>query len=611
MKLTRNRITAGLGALVLLQSPVLLAETISLTNPGFESSSQFDGWTDTDPSSLSGVAQTGSKSVKINGSGGSVEQTLNIAANTSYTLTAFVKGSGTIGLRFGSQEYTKKISASSDWTKVSVTASAGSANQVTVFAEYNGAEGRFDDFSLSGSSEPSSVTPPVSAGSCSSPANLTIASASDNGSNDGHGPENAIDGNLSTESRWSSQGIGKQIVFDLQANANVTSMDVVFLKGDQRSSYFDVATSSDNSNWTPVLTGAMSSGIESGYESFDISDSDARYVRVTGQGNSANNWNSIIEAKVFGCIDGSAPVDPVDPVDPDPVDPVDPAPVDPNLNPSLPPSGNFDLLDWTLSVPVDDNGDGKADTIKEQALSSGYQSSEFFYTTTDGGMVFKAPISGAKTSSSTSYTRSELREMLRRGDTSHSTKGVGKNNWVFSSAPSSAQNAAGGVNGVLDATLAVNHVTTSGDSGHVGRVIIGQIHANDDEPVRIYFRKLKDNVRGSIYIAHEPRSGSEQYYEMIGSRDNSANDPADGIKLNERFSYQIKVVANTLTVTISRPGKSDVVQVVDMSNSGYDISSQYMYFKAGVYNQNKSGNGSDYVQATFYSLSNTHNGYSY
>ncbi|MEE1673080.1 polysaccharide lyase family 7 protein [Agarivorans aestuarii] len=606
MRLTRNRISVAIGAIALLHSPTLLAESVSITNPSFESSSQFEGWVDVDPSFLSGVAYDGTKAVKISGSGGSVEQTVNLQTDTTYTLSAFIKGAGTIGLRIGGQVYSQKVSGNSDWAELTVSANSGSQTQATVFAEYNGAEGRFDSFTLNSSaSNPS--TPPAEPGSCDSPTQLTIASAKDDGTHDGHGPENAIDNNLTTESRWSSQGIGKQIVFDLQANATVTSLDVIWLKGDQRSSYFEVATSSDNTSWTPVLSGASSSGAQSAYESYELTESQARYIRITGQGNSANNWNSIIEAKAFGCSDGSAPVDPVDPVDP--VVPVEPS--DPNLNPSLAPSGNFDLLDWTLSVPVDEDSDGKADTVKEQALSSGYTSNEFFYTASDGGMVFKAPISGAKTSSSTSYTRSELREMLRRGNTSYSTKGVGKNNWVFSSAPSSAKDQAGGVNGVLDANLAVNHVTTSGDSGQVGRVIVGQIHANDDEPVRLYYRKLPNNQLGSIYIAHEPRSGSEKYYEMIGSRSNSASNPSDGIALDERFSYQIKVVANTLTVTISRPDKADVVQTVDMSNSGYDNSSQYMYFKAGVYNQNKSGDGDDYVQATFYSLSNTHDGYNY
>ena len=48
--------------------------------------------------------------------------------------------------------------------------------------------------------------------------------------------------------------------------------------------------------------------------------------------------------------------------------------------------------------------------------------------------------------------------MLRRGNTDFVTKGVGGNNWVFSSAPVAAQDAAGGVDGELTATLAVNHV---------------------------------------------------------------------------------------------------------------------------------------------------------
>lgn len=55
-----------------------------------------------------------------------------------------------------------------------------------------------------------------------------------------------------------------------------------------------------------------------------------------------------------------------------------------------------------------------------------------------------------------------------------------------------------------------------------------------------------------------------------------------------------------------RPGKRDLVQAVDMSESGYDQGGQYMYFKAGVYNQNKTGEPNDYVQATFYDLSVTH-----
>jgi hypothetical protein len=270
------------------------------------------------------------------------------------------------------------------------------------------------------------------------------------------------------------------------------------------------------------------------------------------------------------------------------------------------PSTKFDLLSWTLSVPVDEDGDGKADQVKEKELNSGYVYPDFFYLAEDGGMVFKAPINGAKTSKNTTYTRSELRGMIRRGNTAHDTTGVTGNNWVFSTAPAADKAAAGGVDGTMDATLAVNHVTTTGKDYQVGRVIVGQIHANHNEPVRIYYRKLPGNSKGSIYYAHEPVVNKEVWVEMIGSKSDSASNPSDGIALDEKFSYQIKVEGNTLTITIMRPGKDDVVSVTDMSDSGYDQGGKYMYFKAGVYNQNKSGKPDDYVQATFYQLATSY-----
>ena len=96
---------------------------------------------------------------------------------------------------------------------------------------------------------------------------------------------------------------------------------------------------------------------------------------------------------------------------------------------------------------------------------------------------------------------------------------------------------------------------------------------------------------------------------MIGSRSSSLSNPSDGIALNEKFSYNTKVVGDDLTVTIIRDGKDDVVTTVDMANSGFNVGGQYMYFKAGVYNQNKSGEPEDYAQATFYELSNKHKQY--
>ena len=271
------------------------------------------------------------------------------------------------------------------------------------------------------------------------------------------------------------------------------------------------------------------------------------------------------------------------------------------------PSQNFDLSTWNLSIPVN-RGNGIATTVTVSDLNSEYESDQYFYTADDGGMVFKCPVDGFKTSENTSYTRVEFREMLRGTDTSIDTQGVNKNNWVFGTSPETDITDAAAYDGEMSATLAVNHVTTTGDLDQQGRVIIGQIHANDDEPIRLYYRKLKGNTLGSIYFAHEPAegSGAEQWYEMIGFRDSSISNPSDGIALNERFSYNINVVGDDLTVTITREGKADVIETVNMANSGYNNGGQYMYFKAGVYNQNNSGNADDYVQATFYALEKSH-----
>ena len=274
------------------------------------------------------------------------------------------------------------------------------------------------------------------------------------------------------------------------------------------------------------------------------------------------------------------------------------------IDPKLAPSENFNLSHFKLRLPSDIDGNGKPDLITSKELNEGYQS-EYFYTGNDGGMVFKCPSNGAKTSN-TKYTRTELREMLRNGDKTIKTKGVTKNNWVFSSAPYKDRQAAGAVDGQMEATLAINRVTTTGEKKHIGRIIIGQIHSNTDEPIRLYYRKLKENQLGSIYFAHEINNGKDTYYEMIGGKSNDLKNPIDGIALNEKFAYKIKVVGNSMCVTIARQGKENVERIIDMEKSGYDKSGVYQYFKAGIYNNNNTADKDDYAQVTFYNLEISH-----
>ena len=43
-----------------------------------------------------------------------------------------------------------------------------------------------------------------------------------------------------------------------------------------------------------------------------------------------------------------------------------------------------------------------------------------------------------------------------------------------------------------------------------------------------------------------------------------------------------------------------------MSLSGYDQAGQYMYFKAGAYLQDSTGNPDDYAEVVYYALDNQH-----
>jgi len=212
------------------------------------------------------------------------------------------------------------------------------------------------------------------------------------------------------------------------------------------------------------------------------------------------------------------------------------------LDPAQPPGTNFELLSWALDTPADLDGNGRSDRTSERDLDDGF-ADEFFLTGPAGGMVFRSTIGGAKTSTNTSYTRSELREMLRRGNTGVSTRGVNRNNWILGYQPDPGI-AVGGRNGVLRGTLAVNHVTETGARNQVGRMIIGQIHAQDDEPARLYYHEYPENERGFVYLAHEIRNSDDISFPVLGPANDDLGDlptdyanPENGIAINEILSY--------------------------------------------------------------------------
>ena len=286
-----------------------------------------------------------------------------------------------------------------------------------------------------------------------------------------------------------------------------------------------------------------------------------------------------------------------------------------NLKPDVPPSENFDLLDWRLDFPLNEDGEltGRQDAPSERELDAGFEHPIYFRTGADGGLVMRSPVIGATTSENARFTRTEFREMLRRGNTSiNTTRSDDRpnlNNWAFSSQPEDAQNAARAVDGELRVTMAVNQVTTTGQDNQIGRTIIGQIHASDDEPLRLYYRKLPGNTHGSIYACHEISGADDINFDIVGSRDDDRSNPENGFLLGEIFTYQIIARGNFIDVIITQDGEVIGELTVDQTDSGYDIEEDFMYFKAGNYHVNNTADVDEYAELTIYELENMHEGY--
>jgi parallel beta-helix repeat protein len=107
-------------------------------------------------------------------------------------------------------------------------------------------------------------------------------------------PENTLDGDLAT--RWSAEGV-QWIKYDLCVVHTISAMEMAFYYGDTRTSYFKIETGNDDEEWKEVFDGS-SSGTTAGLESIGITESNGRYVRITGSGNSSNAWNSYTEVLI-------------------------------------------------------------------------------------------------------------------------------------------------------------------------------------------------------------------------------------------------------------------------------------------------------------------------
>lgn len=223
------------------------------------------------------------------------------------------------------------------------------------------------------------------------------------------------------------------------------------------------------------------------------------------------------------------------------------------------PGANFDLRRWKLTLPVDVSGGlaGSPAEIKYPSLQT--YTSEFFYTGTDGAMVFWCPVIGVTTSGATA-PRTELRELISGTDSS--------------------------VNWTADGTHVLRGQCRVTQQPDTGDVIIGQVHGY---PVQRLVKVQYGNGRVLVYIRQSlTASGDAKFTHNVGA--------------NALIDYEIKVVDGVATVTVNGVANShDFVA----SDPAWGTDSTF-YFKAGAYLQDNAGPVTEGGRVSFYQLSVTH-----
>ena len=114
--------------------------------------------------------------------------------------------------------------------------------------------------------------------------------------NDGNIPDNTIDNNPNT--RWSNFGFPSSIQYDVGKSQPICEVDISWYRGNARVNTFTISASTDGQNFVPIFSG-RSSGTTVAAEPYDVTDTNARYVKITVDANSQNNnWASITEVDI-------------------------------------------------------------------------------------------------------------------------------------------------------------------------------------------------------------------------------------------------------------------------------------------------------------------------
>ncbi len=193
-----------------------------------------------------------------------------------------------------------------------------------------------------------------------------------------------------------------------------------------------------------------------------------------------------------------------------------------------------------------------------------YENTDFFFTSSDENgswVVFKAPNAGS-THGTSNNTRTELAQLKKW---SPMTKAK------------------------LSATLKVMNVSATGDArvAATHSVVVGQIHSADgheNEPLKIFYKKFPGHSRGSVFWHYEintdgdDNSGRWDFSSAVWGNDFSVvgedeniypEEPSDGIKLGEEFSYEIEVKEGTMYLKFESAGHETKTFSKDLTQSAF------------------------------------------
>ncbi|WP_015047426.1 polysaccharide lyase family 7 protein [Simiduia agarivorans] len=258
----------------------------------------------------------------------------------------------------------------------------------------------------------------------------------------------------------------------------------------------------------------------------------------------------------------------------------------PALNAALPPSGNFNLDNWKITLPYSKDeffgsGGSSAAEVKPfdlnpdgvAPLNDGFTESGSFVTAADGAMRFMVDLADPRVASTTnsSYARSELRELY---------------DWSPGESDSQANWSPAGRH-LLNARVSVTEYFADDP-----QTVVGQIHAKDSSKalVKLQWDGPAKPVR-AIINAH-PVEGNP-FNLTFSDYGNPGTQP---------FDYSIVLEDETITVTVGNESKSVVFGEGNMSTLWSD---HVYYFKAGNYAQASIGSAGRFV-VNIYQLSVEH-----